>query len=153
VHRLRQIWVIKVTDSDIFNIYHLAHSCLHLADLGCNSPTVANESFYWKNTDMFIPVSFKKRFFQQNRRNESHANTVHFHSSHIQTAWALWSLNNSFSHLRALFLSPVPFACRLQCTTHPMSVTREKNFPSQIFISLPLTTTHSLHRCQHNSVS
>uniref|UniRef100_A0A673Z1U8 Solute carrier family 26 member 4 n=1 Tax=Salmo trutta TaxID=8032 RepID=A0A673Z1U8_SALTR len=51
---------------------------------------------------------------------------VHFHSSRIQTALSFCPLYNSFSHLRALFLTPFPFACGLQCTTHQLSVTRQK---------------------------
>jgi hypothetical protein len=107
------------------NQYCLAQSYLHL--------TVANKSFFWTNSSMFIPVlfhfvPFKIFFKQQNQRNEytpDHTQTVH--SSHIQTAWSFWSFDNSFSHLRVLLLSPFPFACGLQCTTHQLSVTRRKN--------------------------
>uniref|UniRef100_A0A4W5NAY6 Uridylate-specific endoribonuclease n=1 Tax=Hucho hucho TaxID=62062 RepID=A0A4W5NAY6_9TELE len=62
----------------------------------------------------------EKNTFQQYRQNEytpDHMQTVNFHS---HTNSSLYS----FSHLRALFLSPFPFDCGLQCTTHQLSVTR-----------------------------
>jgi hypothetical protein len=53
----------------------------------------------------------------------------------------------SSSDLCALLLSPFPFSCGLQCTTHYLSVTRWKTFPSQTSTPWPLTPTNNLHRC------
>ena len=103
--------------------------------------TVANESFYWTNSGMFIPVWFRLRnVFQQNRQNEytpDQTQTVHFHSFFY-----------SFSHLPTLFLSPFPFACGLQCTTHQLSVTRGDMSKLNLHI---ISNTYSLHCFHHIS--
>jgi hypothetical protein len=126
----------------------VTHS-LHLTDIYgvIICLTVANKSFYWTNagrviTVLFNLLLFKKKNNNQNRRNE-------YTPDHVQTQFTLIAaVLYSLSHLCALLLSPCPFACELQCTTHPLYMTRRKNLSKPNHI---ITTTHSLHHCHHIS--
>jgi hypothetical protein len=110
-------------------------ACIQLTVGVIISPTIANGSFYWTNSGMFIPVClFKKRFSTKS------AEWIHpwsgVNTAHSFIAAMLYSFSQST--LCALLLSPLPFNAQDLCSC------MWKIFPSQ-------TATHSLHRCHYIS--
>ena len=114
-----------------------AHSRLHLAEI-----EISLDKFRYVYSGMFIPVLFHLNVCQQNRRNE-------YTPDHAKTQFTfITDTLYSFLHLCALLLSPSPFVSVLQCTTHQLYVTRQKNLSKPNHF---ITETHSLHCCHHIS--
>ena len=98
--------------------YRLAHSCPHLAYVGCNYSSNSSKQVSFGQIQLFL------------------------------SSFHLLPFKKCCSTECTLLLSPFPFVCGLQCSTHQLYVTRRKNLSKPNHI---ITATHSLHSCHHIS--